>query len=124
VRPEDVGDGSAAEDGGAHRLDGERCGEDPLARTQDGRVDEKAVLVDQAGLDQRSGEPRPAVDEQVSVGALVLEPRDGVGQVSGGDRRLAQSADASESENTTLGISFIGLANGPESPGQWAAIAA
>jgi hypothetical protein len=25
-----------------------------------------------------------------------------------------QSADVSESENTTLGISFIGLANGPE----------
>jgi hypothetical protein len=25
-----------------------------------------------------------------------------------------QSADASESENATLGISFIGLANGPE----------
>lgn len=35
-----------------------------------------------------------------------------------------QSADASESENTTLGISFIGLANGPEAPGQWAAITA
>ena len=40
-----------------------------------------------------------AVGEQVSVGA-------------------PQSADASESENTTLGISFIGLANGPEAPGQ------
>src|SRR5271168_71057 len=38
VRREDVGDGSAAEDGGAHRLDGERREEDPLARTQDGRV--------------------------------------------------------------------------------------
>ena len=58
------------------------------ARTQDGRVDDKAVLVDQAGLDQRSGEPCPAVGEQVSVGALLLEPRDGFGQVSGGDRRL------------------------------------
>jgi hypothetical protein len=33
----------------------------------------------------------------------------------------AQSADASEPENTTLGISFIGRANGPESSGQWAA---
>ena len=32
-----------------------------------------------------------------------------------------QSADASEFENTTLGISFIGLANGPEAPGQKAA---
>ncbi len=31
---------------------------------------------------------------------------------------------ASESENTTLGISFIGLANGPEALGQWAAITA
>jgi hypothetical protein len=29
--------GSAAEDGGAHRLDGERCEEDPLARAQDGK---------------------------------------------------------------------------------------
>jgi hypothetical protein len=37
-----VGGGSAAEDGGARRLDGERREEDPLARTQDGRVDEKA----------------------------------------------------------------------------------
>jgi hypothetical protein len=35
-----------------------------------------------------------------------------------------QSADASESENTTLGISFIGLADGPEALGQWAAITA
>jgi hypothetical protein len=40
VRREDVGDGSAAEDRGAHRLDGERREEDPLARTQDGPVDE------------------------------------------------------------------------------------
>jgi hypothetical protein len=113
VRREDVGDGSAAEDGGAHRLDGERRVEDPLARAQDGRVDEKAVFVDQAGLDQRSGEPCPAVGKQVSVGALLFEPRDGFGQISGGDRR-----------NTTLGISFIGLANGPEALGQWAAITA
>ena len=29
-----------------------------------------------------------------------------------------QSADTSESEKTTLGISFIGLANGPDAPGQ------
>ena len=117
VRREDVGDGSAAEDGGAHRLDGERREEDPLARTQDGRVDEKAVLVDQAGLNQRSGESCPTVGEQVSVGALPLEPRDGFGQVSGGDRRLAP-VGGRESENTTLGISFIGLANGPEALGQ------
>jgi hypothetical protein len=91
VRREDVGDGSAAENGGAHRLESERREEEPLTRAQDGRVDEKAVLVDQAGLDQRPGEPYPAVGE---------------------------------SENTTLGISFIGLANGPESTGQWAAITA
>ena len=68
VRGEDVGDGSAAEDGGAHRFDGERRDEDPLARAQDDRVDDKAVLVDQAGLDKRSGEPCPALGEQVSVG--------------------------------------------------------
>jgi hypothetical protein len=55
--------------------------------------------------------------EQVSVGALLLEPRDGFGQISGDDRRLTPVVDASESENTTLGISFIGLANGPEAPG-------
>jgi hypothetical protein len=39
LRREDVGDASTAEDGGAHRLDGERREEDPLARTQDDRVD-------------------------------------------------------------------------------------
>lgn len=32
VRREDMRDGSAAEGGGAHRLDGERCVEEPLAR--------------------------------------------------------------------------------------------
>jgi hypothetical protein len=58
-----MGDGSAAEDGGAHRLDGERREEEPLARAQYDRVDHEAVLVDQAGLDQRPGEPRPAVGE-------------------------------------------------------------
>ncbi len=35
-----------------------------------------------------------------------------------------QPADASESENTTLGIPFIGLANGPAALGQWAATCA
>jgi hypothetical protein len=67
VRREDVGDGSAAGDGGAHRLDRERGEEEPLARAQNDRMDNKAVLVDKAGLDQRSGEPYPAVGEQVSV---------------------------------------------------------
>jgi hypothetical protein len=43
VRGEDVRDGSAAEDSGAHRFDGERCGEDPLARAQDDRVDDKVA---------------------------------------------------------------------------------
>ena len=52
-------------------------------------MDNKAILVDQPGLDQRAGEPCPALGEQVSVGALPLEPRDGFGQVSGGDLRLA-----------------------------------
>jgi hypothetical protein len=45
-------------------------------------------LANKAGRDQRSSEPCPAVDEQVSVRALPPEPRDGFGQVSGGDRRL------------------------------------
>jgi hypothetical protein len=35
VHRKDVGDGSAAEHGGAHRLDGERREEEPLARAQD-----------------------------------------------------------------------------------------
>jgi hypothetical protein len=69
MRSEDVGDGSAAEDGGAHRVDGERREEESLARAQDDRVNDKAVLVDQAGPDQRPGEPRPAVGEQVPAGA-------------------------------------------------------
>jgi hypothetical protein len=38
VRREDVGDASAAEGGGADRLDGERREEEPLARAQDDRV--------------------------------------------------------------------------------------
>jgi hypothetical protein len=84
VRCKDVGDGSAAEHGRAHRLDGERRQEEPLTTAQDGRVDDKAVLVDQAGLDQRPGKPCPAVGQQVSAGALLLEPCDAFGQVSGG----------------------------------------
>jgi hypothetical protein len=52
-----VGDGAAAEDGGTHRFDAEWRLDEALARAQDGRVDEKAVLVDQARRDQRSGEP-------------------------------------------------------------------
>jgi len=52
VRREDVGDGSTTEGGGADRLEGERCEEQPLAPTEDDRVDNEAVLVDQAGLHQ------------------------------------------------------------------------
>ena len=118
MRREDVGDASAAEDYGAHRLDGERCDEDPLARAEDDRMDDKAVLVDQAGLDQRSGEPYSAVGKQVSVGALPLEPLMAVARSPMAIVISPQSADASESENTTSGISFIGLAKGPEAPGQ------
>jgi hypothetical protein len=107
VRREDVSDGSAAEGGRARRLDGQRRREDPLARAQDGSVDEKAVFVDQAGFDQRSGEPCPAVGEQVSVGLLLLEPGDGFGQGPAAIVVLPQSADVRGFENTTLGISFI-----------------
>jgi hypothetical protein len=63
MRREDVGDGSAAEWGRADRLDGEGCGEEPLAGTQDDGVGDKAVLIDQAGLDQRSGEPCTALSK-------------------------------------------------------------
>ena len=45
-------------------MSGARKIRSPAPRTA-GRMDEKAVLVDQAGPDQRSGEPCPAVDEQV-----------------------------------------------------------
>jgi hypothetical protein len=60
MRREDVGHGSAAEGRRADRLDGERCAEEPLARTQDDGVDDKTVLIDQAGLYQRPGEPSTA----------------------------------------------------------------
>jgi hypothetical protein len=67
MRGEDVGDGSGAEGGDAHGLDGEGCGEQPLARSEDDRVDDEAVLVDQPGLDERSSEPDAALREQVSA---------------------------------------------------------
>ena len=51
-----MGDGATAEGDGAHRLDDERCEEEPLARAQNDRMDNKAVLVDQAGLDQFGAE--------------------------------------------------------------------
>jgi hypothetical protein len=54
-------------------------------------VDDKAVLVDQAGLDERSGEAGPALGEQVSSGGALLESRHGLGEISGGDLRLAPS---------------------------------
>ncbi len=52
TRREDVSNGSAAERRGAHRLDRVRCAEEPLARAEDDRMDNKVVLVDQPGLDQ------------------------------------------------------------------------
>jgi hypothetical protein len=120
VRREEVGDGSTAEDGGADRLDGERRGEDPFAGAQDDRVDGKPVLVDQAGLDQRTGEARPALGEQVSLRALVLEARDGLGPPAA-IVVPSQSTEVIEFENTTFGISFIGAANGPGAVGQYVA---
>jgi hypothetical protein len=53
--PEDVGDGFAAQDRGADRLDGEKCGEELPARTQVYGMDDETALVDQAGLAQGSG---------------------------------------------------------------------
>jgi hypothetical protein len=52
VGGEDVSDSSAAEGGGAYRFTVERREEYSFARTQDDRVNGKAVLIDQAGLDQ------------------------------------------------------------------------
>ena len=60
-----MSDRSAAEGGGAHGLDGEGCREQPLARTEDDRVDDEAVLIDQPCLDERSSEPDAALREQV-----------------------------------------------------------
>jgi hypothetical protein len=60
-----VSDGSAAEGGGAHWVNGEGCREQPLARTEDDWVDDEAVLVDQPGLDERSSEPDAALREQI-----------------------------------------------------------
>jgi hypothetical protein len=61
------------------------------------------------------------VSEQVSLGALLLEPRDGFDQSPEAIVVSLQSADVSEFENTTLGISFIGSANGPGAVGQYVA---
>lgn len=52
-------------------------------------MNDKPVLVDQAGLDERADEPHAALDEQVPVGVLLLEARDGGGQVAAGDCRGA-----------------------------------
>src|SRR3954453_22557972 len=87
-RLEDMGDVAAAERGGAHRLEVQRCGEQPHASAQHDWVNDEAVLVDEAGLDERSGESDAGLREQVSAGVLLLEPRDGGGQLSGRDRRL------------------------------------
>ena len=65
------------------------------------------------GADRLDGERRveephaPGQDDRVTASA-----RSPVAIVVSG-----QSAEASEFENTILGISFIGLANGPAAPG-------
>jgi hypothetical protein len=100
VRREDVGDTSAAEGRGADRLDGQRRVEQPHAGTQDDRMHDKPVLVDQAGRDERPREPRPALRQQVSAGTLLLEPRDGLGQVAGGNCRLGASPRTRVSSRT------------------------
>jgi hypothetical protein len=62
-----MGDGSAAEDDGARRLDGERLAEEPLALTQNDLVDDDAILVAQDGLEPRSGDLCSASYKQVSA---------------------------------------------------------
>jgi len=62
LRREEVGE-AAPEGGGADRCDDEWCAEQPLARTQDEGVNDKAVLIDHAGVDHRSGKPCLAVSE-------------------------------------------------------------
>lgn len=61
---------------------------------------------------------REDVGEQVPGGALLLEPRDRLGEVSGRDRRLVPVGGRERVREHDLGISFIGMANGPEAPGQ------
>ena len=69
------------ERGGAHVLDRERCGEQPLARPEHNREDDKAVLVDQSRLDERSSESDASHREQVPARALLLSARDDVRQL-------------------------------------------
>jgi hypothetical protein len=91
----------------------------PLTRAQNDRLDDKPSTADQSGVDQRTNEPYPAVHEQIALGALPLEPRAGLGQVSGDDRRPGPgSAEAIEFESTTLGVPFIDLAKGSDALAQ------
>jgi hypothetical protein len=79
---EDVGDGSAAENDGARPIDGERCEEEPLAGTENYRVDDKSVLVDQPGQADHS---RAAPSAKMTAGdEAPRTPRD-LGQAQ--DRR-------------------------------------
>jgi hypothetical protein len=117
---EDVGDGSAAEGGGARRLDGEWCAEDALARTR--WTARRYSSIKPVSASDRANRARRG--RQVAAGPLALEPRDGSVRSPAAIVVSSQSADVSELENTILGISFIGLANGPGVLGQWAAHAA
>ena len=76
-------------------------------------MDEQVVLIDQAGLDQRAGEPCPTVGEQVSLGVLLLEPRDGVGQISADDRRLVPVGGRERLREHDLGDLVHRLGEGP-----------
>jgi hypothetical protein len=79
ARGEDVGNGSAAES----RV---RGAEQPLARTEDDRVDDEAVLVDQAGFDQRAGEAHTALSAPVELIGAAEAPND----LFGNPRRQSQ----------------------------------
>src|SRR5687768_7405902 len=107
VRCEDVGDGSAAEDGGTHRFDGERCGEEQLARAQnDGMDNRRYSSINPVSTSDRANRVPPWASryppERSCLSRVMASARSPAAIVV-----LPQSADLSEFENTTFGISFI-----------------
>ena len=82
MRAEDVADGAAAECDSADRLEGEGCGEQSLAGSEDDWMDNEAVFVDQAGLDQRPSETDTSLREDVAAGALALQSRNRIGEIA------------------------------------------
>jgi hypothetical protein len=97
-------------------------GEQPGACAEGDGVDDEPVLVDDAGPDERPGEPGATVDEDGPASSS----RSRATSAAASPRTMRdplQSARARVEENTTFGISFIGAANRSSEVGQWPAIA-